>query len=84
MRTRGGFDEMGTGNDMRDTWAGPIKTDMYSEGLKALCSKTQDNLNRLSYKMEKTDPCLEYGMKHWHPSKRPSSGNDKLRCNRCF
>ena len=60
---------------MKKTWAGPISTELYSTGLSDLCIKTQDNLMRLSLNMQKKDPCTEYGIKHWHPSSRPQSGN---------
>lgn len=58
------------------TWAGPMSTEIYGRGLSDLCNKTKDNLMRLSLHMQKTDPCIEYGIKHWHPSSRPSSGKD--------
>ena len=56
------------------TWAGPISTELYGKDLKDLCNRTNENLNRLSLEMRKMDPCLEFGMKHWHPGKRPVSG----------
>ena len=63
-------------NDMevRKTGIGPVRSEMYGKGLKDLCNKTNFNLNRLSLEMRKMDPCFEYGMAHWHPSKRPKSG----------
>ncbi|KAL4240484.1 hypothetical protein ACF0H5_001276 [Mactra antiquata] len=55
------------------TWNGPISPEIYGKGLKDLCNRTQDNLSRLSLQMQNTDPCFEYGMKHWHPDSRPQS-----------
>ncbi|KAK3589063.1 hypothetical protein CHS0354_008713 [Potamilus streckersoni] len=56
-----------------NTCLGPIRTEIYAEGLKTLCSNTRDNLDRLKAQISKLDPCLEYGIEHWHPERRPSS-----------
>jgi len=61
--------------DLKKTWAGPVNTELFGKGLSELCDKTSDNLTRLSQHMQKLDPCFEYGLKHWHPSSRPHSGN---------
>ena len=60
--------------ETRKTWAGPIRSEMYGKGLKELCNKTKESLSRLSVEMRQQDPCFEYGMEHWHPTKRPVSG----------
>ena len=60
--------------EVRKTGIGPVRSEMYGKGLRDLCNKTNGNLNRLSLEMRKMDPCLEYGMAHWHPNKRPKSG----------
>lgn len=59
---------------VKKTWNGPVSPAMYGKGLTELCNKTRENLSRLSLNMQDTDPCLEYGIKHWHPSSRPQSG----------
>ncbi|KAL3873928.1 hypothetical protein ACJMK2_037005 [Sinanodonta woodiana] len=56
-----------------NTCLGPIRTELYAESLKNLCNNTRDNLDRLKSQISKLDPCLEYGIEHWHPEKRPSS-----------
>jgi hypothetical protein len=60
--------------DLKKTWTGPISSEMYGKGLKDLCNKTEENLTRLSQQMKKMDPCIDYGIKHWHPNARPMSG----------
>ncbi|XP_061173091.1 lipoxygenase homology domain-containing protein 1-like [Saccostrea echinata] len=56
------------------TCVGKINPKLYGDGLQNLCRKTHDNLNRLSSNMaDKLEPCLQYGIKHWHPSDRPKS-----------
>ncbi|XP_053387864.1 uncharacterized protein LOC123563449 isoform X2 [Mercenaria mercenaria] len=59
--------------DLKKTWTGPISSEMYGKGLKDLCNKTEENLTRLSQQMQKLDPCIDYGIKHWHPNTRPKS-----------
>ncbi|XP_060575611.1 lipoxygenase homology domain-containing protein 1-like isoform X2 [Ruditapes philippinarum] len=59
--------------DLKKTWTGPISSEMYGKGLKDLCNKTEENLTRLSQQMKKMDPCIDYGIKHWHPNARPVS-----------
>ena len=59
---------------VKETWIGPVNTELYGKNLTDLCNRTNDNLTRISLEMRKLDPCLEFGMKHWHPSKRPASG----------
>lgn len=65
--------------DLKKTWAGPVNGDIYGKGLTDLCSKTKENLLRLSLQMQNTDPCIEYGIKHWHPNSRPQSGNSSVK-----
>ncbi|XP_052769598.1 lipoxygenase homology domain-containing protein 1-like isoform X2 [Mya arenaria] len=63
--------------DLKKTWTGPVSTELYGKGLTDLCDKTHNNLHRLSQQMQKLDPCLEYGVKHWHPTSRPQSAVSK-------
>lgn len=56
-----------------NTWIGPINTQLYGEGLQTLCHRTSENIERLKTNMSQTDPCYEYGMKHWHADQRPKS-----------
>ena len=69
-----GFEDDMMNGGVHTTWTGPISTQMYGTGLTDLCNRTRDNINRLSLQMQKLDPCFEYGIKHWHPTKRPKSG----------
>lgn len=56
------------------TCVGKINPKLYGDGLQNLCRKTQDNLSRLSTNMaDRLEPCLQYGIKHWHPNDRPKS-----------
>ncbi|CAG2196923.1 unnamed protein product [Mytilus edulis] len=56
-----------------NTWVGPVNTQLYGTGLQTLCHQTSDNIERLQTTMSKTDPCFEYGIKHWHTETRPKS-----------
>ncbi|XP_071161677.1 uncharacterized protein [Mytilus edulis] len=56
-----------------NTWVGPVNTQLYGTGLQNLCHQTSDNIERLQTTMSKTDPCFEYGIKHWHTETRPKS-----------
>ncbi|KAL5009405.1 hypothetical protein ScPMuIL_014986 [Solemya velum] len=48
-------------------------TQLYGDGLQQLCTETRNNLQSLQTSMKKSDPCWDYGIKHWHPGSRPSS-----------
>lgn len=73
-----------------NTWIGPINTQLYGEGLQTLCHRTSENIERLKINMSQTDPCYEYGMKHWHADQRPKSAMSHtggyfffIRCSIC-
>lgn len=56
------------------TCVGKINPKLYGDGLQNLCRRTHDNLSLLSSNMaDKLEPCLQYGIKHWHPNDRPKS-----------
>ncbi|KAJ8309048.1 hypothetical protein KUTeg_013922 [Tegillarca granosa] len=59
------------------TWAGKMNTELYGSNLKSLCRRTQENLNNLSQLISRGDPCVKYGIKHWHPD-RPSTARGLL------
>lgn len=56
-----------------NTWIGPINTQLYGDSLQSLCRRTSDNIERLKTNMSQTDPCYQYGIKHWHAQTRPKS-----------
>ncbi|XP_071080056.1 lipoxygenase homology domain-containing protein 1-like isoform X1 [Haliotis cracherodii] len=60
-------------DDLHATWAGPINTQMYGDGLQNLCRKTENNIMRIKSSMTRVDPCIEYGIQHWHLDSRPAS-----------
>lgn len=64
--------------DLIKTWAGPVGREMYGNGLKDLSNRTQQNLSRFFLQVQKSDPCIQYGMKHWHPSSRQLSAHPIL------
>jgi hypothetical protein len=61
-------------NGTVSTCVGKVNPKLYGDGLQDLCRRTRGNLSRLSSNMaDKLEPCLQYGIKHWHPNDRPKS-----------
>ncbi|XP_067681544.1 lipoxygenase homology domain-containing protein 1-like [Haliotis asinina] len=63
----------GSSDDLHATWAGPINTKLYGDGLQNLCRNTSNNMRRIKSSMMRLDPCLDYGSENWHRDSRPAS-----------